>query len=117
MITVQLHDLLFIAFHGIHEEERILGNEYIVDASIEFDEKKDLIIHINDTINYAVIYGIIQKKMSIPTPLLETLVMDMGNEIQNQFPFSKSISISIKKMHPPIEGMQGSAAVKWHKEF
>ena len=117
MITVQLHDLLFNAFHGLHEEEKILGNEYIVDATIKFDEKKDTILHINDTINYAVVYSIIKKRMSIPTPLLETLVMDIGNEIHNQFPFSKSITISIKKMHPPIEGMQGSAAVKWHKEF
>ena len=117
MITVQLNDLLFNAFHGIHEEEKILGNEYIVDASLEFDEKKDTILHINDTINYAVIYSIIRKKMIVPTPLLETLVMDIGNEIHLQFPFSKSITISIKKMYPPIESMQGSAVVKWHKEF
>ncbi|HET7118026.1 MAG TPA: dihydroneopterin aldolase [Hanamia sp.] len=117
MITVQLHNLLFNAFHGIHEEEKILGNEYVVDASMEFDEAKEAILHISNTINYVTVYNIIKKRMDVPTPLLETLVMETGNEIHNEFPGLKSISISIKKMHLPIEGMQGSAIVKWHKEF
>lgn len=117
MISVQLHDLLFNAFHGIHEEEKILGNEYIVDVSIEFNEKNDPIIHINETFNYSAVYNIIKKRMNIPTPLLETVVMETGNEIHTEFPGLKSISISIKKMHPPIEGMQGSAGVRWYKEF
>jgi dihydroneopterin aldolase len=55
--------------------------------------------------------------MSIPTPLLETIVMETGNEIHKVFPDLKSIFLSIKKMRPPIEGMQGSAEVSWHKEF
>jgi len=36
MIRVQLHNLIFRAFHGIHEEERILGNDYIVEVSLRF---------------------------------------------------------------------------------
>lgn len=117
MITVQLNQLIFNAFHGIHEEERILGNEYVVDASVDFHEKDEVISHINDTVNYAIIYDIIKKRMSIPTPLLETIVMEIGNEIHKEFPDLKSISISVKKMHPPIESMQGAAKVCWHKEF
>lgn len=117
MVTVQLRNLLFNAFHGIHEEEKILGNEYEVNASVEFHERNEVIKHINETVNYAVIYNIIKKRMGIPTPLLETIVMETGNEIHKAFPDLKSIFLSIKKMHPPIEGMQGSAEVSWHKEF
>ena len=117
MVTVQLQNLLFNAFHGIHEEEKILGNEYVVNASVEFEEGDEVIEHINDTVNYAVIYNIIKKRMSIPTPLLETVVMETGIEIHRVFPHLKFISISVKKMHPPIEAMQGAAEVKWEKEF
>ncbi len=117
MITVQLQNLLFNAFHGIYEEERILGNEYVVNASVEFHERDEVIERISETINYAVIYNIIKKRMNIPTPLLETIVMETGNEIHWQFPDLKSIFLSIKKMHPPIEGMQGAAEVSWRKEF
>lgn len=117
MVTVQLQNLRFTAFHGIHEEEKILGNEYIVDAQVEFQEKTAVIVHVNDTVNYATIYEIIRKKMNTPTPLLETVAMETGNEIHQHFPQIESISLSITKMYPPVEGMQGSAMVSWNKRF
>lgn len=117
MIRVQLHNLLFKAYHGIHEEEKILGNEYSVDAAVEFHERDEVIEHIDETIDYTTIYNIIKKGMSVSTPLLETIAMKAGNDIHQQFPDLKSITISIKKMNPPIEGMQGFAEVCWHKEF
>jgi dihydroneopterin aldolase len=117
MITVQLDHLLFNAFHGIHEEEKVLGNEYVVDASVEFNESAEVISHINDTVNYVTIYQIIKNRMSIPAPLLETVAMEIGKEIHGEFPGLASIRISIKKMHPPIEGIQGSAGVVWYKQF
>jgi dihydroneopterin aldolase len=117
MIVVHLHDLHFNSFHGIHEEEKILGNVYVIDASVEFHEELHVINSINDTINYTDIYNIIRERMCVPTPLLETIVMEIGNEIHNEFPQVRSINISIKKMHPPIEGMQGAAGVNWQKRF
>ena len=117
MIVVHLHDLHFNSFHGIHEEEKILGNDYVIDASVEFHEERQVITSIHDTINYTDIYNIIRERMSVPTPLLETIVMEIGNEIHNEFPQVRSINISIKKMYPPIEGIQGAAGVNWQRRF
>lgn len=117
MITVHLDHLLFNAFHGIHEEEKILGNEYVVDCKMAFDEGVEVIGHIYETINYESVYEIIQKRMNIPTPLLETVVMEIGREIHAEYSELKSIDISIKKLYPPIEGMQGASGVSWHKQF
>ncbi|HEV2832401.1 MAG TPA: dihydroneopterin aldolase [Hanamia sp.] len=117
MITVHLDGLLFNAFHGIHEEEKVLGNEYMVDCSVEFYETTEVIGHINETVNYAVIYDIIKERMNIPTPLLETVVMEIGNRVYKEYSDLKSITVSIKKLYPPIEGMQGASGVTWHKEF
>jgi dihydroneopterin aldolase len=117
MITVRLNNLHFNSFHGIHEEEKILGNEYIIDASVEFHEEREVITSIHDTINYEDIYNIIKERMSVPCPLLETVVMEIGNEIHNEYPQIRSINISLKKMYPPIEGMQGTAVVNWQKQF
>jgi dihydroneopterin aldolase len=117
MITVHLHNLLFYSFHGIHEEEKKLGNEYEVDAFVEFHENAEVIEHIDDTVNYASMYEIIKKRMSIPTPLLETIVMEIGNQIHAEYHLLKAIQISIKKLHPPIEGIQGAAGVTWEKQF
>jgi dihydroneopterin aldolase len=117
MITVALNNLQFFAFHGVLEEERKIGNNYLVDVSLEFHENAEVITHINDTINYEYIYQLIRKRMNVPTPLLETIVMETGNQIHNEFSDLKSIFISIKKIHPPIEGIQGSAEVCWQKKF
>ncbi|MEO6636935.1 MAG: dihydroneopterin aldolase [Ginsengibacter sp.] len=117
MIKVQLYNLCFKAFHGIHEEEKILGNEYIIDASVDFHEQSEVISHIHETVNYAEIYKIIKERMEVPTPLLETVIMEIGSQIHHHFTELRSINISIKKMHPPIEGMEGAAIVSWHKEF
>ncbi|MEO6818414.1 MAG: dihydroneopterin aldolase [Ginsengibacter sp.] len=117
MITVHLDNLHFNSFHGIHDEERILGNEYIVDCLVDFHENTEVIVHINDTINYVIVYDIIKKRMSVPTHLLETVAMEIGYEIHKSFPDIRSISVSITKLHPPIENIEGSVGVKWHREF
>lgn len=117
MITVQLHQLLFHAYHGVHEEEKVLGNEYMVDCSIQFYESAEVITRIDETINYAVVYEVIKKRMSIPTQLLETVAMEIGNEIIRNYKDLKIIDITIRKMHPPIEGIRGSVGVSWHKKF
>src|SRR6266446_6274441 len=117
MITVHLHNLHFNSFHGIHEEEKILGNEYLIDASVEFHEERAVITSIQDTINYEDIYNIMKERMSLPTHLLETIVMEIGNEIHIEFPQVRSINISLKKMYPPIEGIQGEAGVNWQRQF
>ncbi len=117
MIKVQLHQLKFNAFHGIHEEEKILGNDYVIDASVEFHETSHIITSIHETISYTDIFTIIKKRMAIPTPLLETILMEIANEIHDHFPQLKSINISIMKTHPPIEGIEGAAVVSYHKEF
>ena len=117
MITIHLYNLRFYAFHGVHEEERLLGNEYEVNADVQFHEEHTEINTLSQTINYAEIFEIIKKRMHIPTDLLETVVMDIGNTIHEKYDYVRSIRISLKKIYPPIESIAGSVGVSWHKEF
>lgn len=116
MITIHLYNLKFYAFHGVHEEERLMGNDYEVNVDVEFHEIAE-INSLSETINYVSIFEIIKKRMSIPTSLLESIVMDIGNEIHDKYNYVRSIHISLKKINPPITGMQGSVGVIWNKEF
>jgi dihydroneopterin aldolase len=117
MITIHLHKILFYSYHGIHEEEKILGNEYELSADIQFHEKHEVIDSIHETINYVDIYEIILQRMSIPSPLLETIIMDIGTSIKKNYDNVRSISIHLQKKHPPVTGMEGSVGVSWQKEF
>src|SRR5438067_172559 len=101
MITIHLYNLKFYSHHGVHEEERILGNEYEVNAEVKFHEDEYIEL-LSQTVNYEDIFGIIRQRMNVPTPLLETVVMDLGNLIQQRYNSVRSIYISLKKVNPPI---------------
>lgn len=117
MITIHLHNLIFFSFHGVHEEEKILGNEYEVNADVQFHEEHAQIHSLCETINYVDVFEIIKDRMKIPTQLLETVVMEIGNSIYEKYNYVRSINVSLKKKHPPIEKIEGSVGVSWHKEF
>lgn len=117
MITIHLYNVKFYSYHGILEEEKILGNEFELSAEIKFDEKDQAITSIHQTINYVDVYEIIKHRMNIPTALLETVIIDIGNTLKNIYGNISSISIYLKKIHPPIAGFQGSVGVSWHKHY
>jgi dihydroneopterin aldolase len=51
MFTVHLNKLKFFAHHGVHDEEGIIGTDFEVSVSINFNAPEK-IIALNDTINY-----------------------------------------------------------------
>jgi dihydroneopterin aldolase len=116
MFTINLHNLIFHSFHGVHEEERILGAEFIVNAELSFKET-NTIISLEQTIDYVKIYALIKQRMSVPTALLETVAQGLADSIYAIDNRIASISINIKKTNPPIENFQGSVGVSFKKDF
>lgn len=116
MITIQLNNLHFFSFHGVHEEEKVLGNNFVLQASISFDESEK-VTALDHTINYVSVYQIIKKRMETPTALLETLAQDLAELIYAFDSRIKSISISIEKKNAPIANIEGSVSVHYKKHF
>ena len=116
MVTIQLKNLLFFSHHGIHEEEKVLGNTFEINVDISFNET-DRIDSLEQTINYASVYDIIRQRMTIPTELLETLTQDIAHQIHVFDSRIISIMVSVEKKKPPIPGMEGSVGVTFSKEF
>ncbi|UAY50717.1 dihydroneopterin aldolase [Ferruginibacter albus] len=110
MFTIHLDNLKFYSYHGLHDEESILGNEYIVNIDIEFKEDKK-ITSIHETINYVSIYSLIKEQMQKPTALLETLAQNIVDEIKKVDPRITSIVFNIRKMNSPIEAFRGNVGV------
>ncbi len=117
MITIHLNNLKFYCYHGILEEEKTLGNEFELSAEIDFFEESDVINSIHETINYVDVYEIINHRMSIPSVLLETVIMDIGNSIKKKYDNIRSLFINLKKLHPPITSFEGTVGVSWHKQY
>ena len=116
MFTINLHNLVFHAYHGVYEEERILGNDFEVNVSLAF-EADEPVTSLHNTINYVSIYNIVKQKMAIALPLLETLAQELTQEIYDFDNRIKSISVSVGKKNPPISNMEGSVSVHYKKTF
>jgi 7,8-dihydroneopterin aldolase/epimerase/oxygenase len=116
-ITVELTGLRFFAYHGVHKEEAVLGNEFEVDAFIEQTAPGETIIAIEDTINYATVYTLIKEEMQVRQALLETCVMRIADRLQQQFPRIEKVKITVRKLAPPIAGFTGRVGVTYTREF
>ncbi len=116
MLTIQLHQLQFIAYHGLYESEKINGNHFELDVDIEMNTSEG-ITTLGQTLDYVSVYEIINNRMKLATPLLETLAEDLVALIRQQDVRIKSISLVIKKLTAPIPDFKGIVAVKLKKEY
>ena len=117
IMTVELKELRFYAFHGLYGEEKKTGNEFEVSLCIDFDPVETVITNIAVTVNYARLYEIVKTEMQKPRALLETLAMEIVESIHVSFPQINKADISIKKLHPPIIQFSGNVGVRYQKEF
>lgn len=117
VLTISLNNVRFRAFHGVHPEERQKGNDFVVNMVIEYSPNNGSIISLDDTIDYASLFSIINSTMQKPVDLLETLVQTIANSVHEQFPQVKTINVSVEKLNPPIDKFSGSVEVKYTKKY
>ncbi|HYH15133.1 MAG TPA: dihydroneopterin aldolase [Flavisolibacter sp.] len=117
VLTIQLENVRFFAAHGLYKEEALLGNEFEVDASISYKAPKKVVGHIEETVDYVKVYQLIEEVMLQQQELLETCAMIIADRIQQQFPYVKNVTISIRKIHAPITNFAGRVGVKYSKRF
>ena len=110
-MRISLDKLVFFGYHGLYAEEKKLGNTYIVEVIIDFTAKQSSINHLEQTIDYVHVYGLIKKWMAIPTPLLENLAGNMVDDILNTEILAEKVIVKITKQHLPIAEFEGTASV------
>lgn len=102
---IVLEGMRFYGFHGVNPEERVLGQEYLVDLAVEMDlGPAGASDRLEDTISYAHIYRAVRDVMEgEPRNLLEAAAQSIADRLLAEFPVD-SVSVSVKKPHPPIRG-------------
>jgi 7,8-dihydroneopterin aldolase/epimerase/oxygenase len=117
MMTIHLHELSFFARHGVHEEERILGNDFMVNADVQYATPATVIQTLEETIDYVVLYDLIHARMQEPTPLLETVAMEMAAAMKQRFPRIRHLLIEIYKVAAPVENFQGRLGIRYEQDY
>jgi dihydroneopterin aldolase len=116
MITIQLNNLLFFSHHGVDAEETVVGTEFELNVSVSFNET-GRISTLDQTVNYVALYNIIADHMKKPSRLLETVAMDIADDISKSDKRINTINICISKLNPPINNFTGNVGVIYNKVF
>jgi dihydroneopterin aldolase len=114
-MRISLNKLLFVGYHGLYPEEKKLGNNYSVEIDIDFNPKQSIIDQLDQTIDYVHVYAIVKKWMEIPTPLLETLLGKIADDILSSQALANKVFVKITKLHLPIPSFEGNVSVKIEK--
>ena len=110
-----LRQVRFHAYHGVLEQERRVGNDYVINVVAECDFTHAMLTdELEDTVSYADIYCVVKEEMAIPSKLLEHVAGRIGERLFNEFPSLQSLDISIMKVNPPFGADCEGAGVEVH---
>jgi len=100
-----LEGMQFYGYHGVHPEERTLGQSFIVDIEIVLDLRPaGLSDNIEDTVSYSMIYSIAKCEIEGPSKfLLETLAEGIAQKVISKN-MVVSATVRVRKANPPIKG-------------
>ncbi len=115
--TIHLHGMHFFAYHGLYDEEKVKGNNFEMNVSVSFVQPEAEISHIDQTINYAAVYEIIQQEMAKPRELLETFLQQLAEVLKNAFPQITDMDMTLYKLTAPIEDLTGRVGVQLRKNY
>ena len=108
---IYLNDLIFNGFHGVYPAEKKIGNTFKVDVRIQLNSVTKTIEKLEQTIDYVQVYALIQKIMAVPTPLLETIVTNIADQILAAHPLAESVYVKITKQQLSVPYFEGTTAV------
>ncbi|MBN2669608.1 MAG: dihydroneopterin aldolase [Bacteroidales bacterium] len=106
MGLIQIEGMEFYAYHGHFAEERVVGNDFIIDITIETSlEAAAASDDIADAVNYQEIYNLIKEEMKVKSALLENIADRIINAIYIEFPDQiRFVKVKVSKMNPPLNG-------------
>jgi dihydroneopterin aldolase len=101
---ISLEGLEFFAYHGYYPEEKSKGNTFSVDVKVISDLDPADVNNLESTINYELIFSIVEKEMRRSASLLETVAARILEEIFAQFKQVQKAEVAVSKFNPPIKG-------------
>ncbi len=101
-----LEGLIFYAYHGVHPEEKRLGQRFIVDISLARDlgaagRSDDL----TQTTSYSEVYRLAREIVEGgPYDLIETVAERIAAAVLARYPEVQGIRVTVRKPEVPIKG-------------
>ena len=100
-----LEGMAFYGYHGAREEERRLGQRFLVDVELTADlAPAGSSDRLEDTLDYGEAYKVVRAVLEGPSKnLLEALAQEVAERLLDALP-AQAIRVRIKKPSVPIKG-------------
>ena len=110
---IYLRNVRFHAFHGVLQQEGIVGNDYLVNLVLDYDFSSALKTDdLQGTLNYAEVYQKVREEMAVPSKLLEHVAGRIAHRLFSYFPEIQKLQLSITKVNPPMGADSDGAGVE-----
>lgn len=109
---ILLENVRLYAYHGVGEQERIVGNHYLINLKIKINVMDAVRSDsLEDTISYADVFEMIKKEMAIPSKLLEHVAGRIISALRKTYPAIENIELKLSKNNPPMGADMDYASV------
>ena len=109
MIAVEVRDLRVFGHHGVHEEERERGQDFVFDVELEVGErgKSD---RLEDAVDYVAVARAVQEVSDARQyALLEALASAVADELERRFSPDR-VRVRVRKPEVRPAGLEGTVA-------
>ena len=113
-MIIRLNEMVFYGFHGTHDEERRLGQRFIVTVQLHTDPAQDSKIkRLEDTTDYTKVYEDIRELMETHQfLLLEDCANTLAGKLLEDYPLLRQVEVNIQKPSVHIPGSLKSVEVE-----
>lgn len=114
MAIVGLEGIRLRGHHGYYEEERRLGNEFLIDVQVSTPiTQAAMSDDLSETVNYETLYLIVQSVMRQPAQLLESLAERIVGRIEEYYETAvNGVQVKVRKLAPPLGGEVAASFVE-----
>jgi dihydroneopterin aldolase len=109
VITVEVRDLCIFGRHGVHEEERERGQDFVFDVELEVGERGTS-DRLEDAVDYvAVAEAVREVSDARQYALLEALASAVADQLQRRFA-PERVRVRVRKPEVRPAGLDGTVA-------
>lgn len=112
---IYIDNIKIYAYHGVMEQERKVGANFCVSIKVKADIVDAILSDsIEDTVNYADLYAVVEREMAKPAALLEHVAGRIAQSIFDYFENVLEATVQITKISPPAIANSDGAGVILH---
>jgi dihydroneopterin aldolase len=109
VITVEVRDLRVFGRHGVHEEERERGQDFVFDVELEVGERGTS-DRLEDAVDYVEVARMVREVSDARRfALLEALASAVADELERRFS-PERLSVRVRKPEVRPAGLEGTVA-------